>query len=73
MTSPYERGSILLTSNRSPSEWPYLFVDPLLTSAGLDHLLHHAVVFIITGPSYRAQERHRLEQQVPIAQQTVMS
>jgi DNA replication protein DnaC len=69
----YERGAILLTSNRSPNEWPDLFVDPLLASAGLDRLLHHAEVLIITGPSYRAQERHRLEQEVLIAQQTVMS
>ena len=69
----YERGSILITSNRAPNEWPDLFVDPLLASAGLDRLLHHAEVLIITGPSYRAQERHRLEQEVLITQQAVMS
>ncbi|MBC7076890.1 MAG: ATP-binding protein [Synergistales bacterium] len=69
----YERGSILITSNRAPNEWPDLFVDPLLASAGLDRLLHHAEVLIITGPSYRAQGRHRLEQEVLIAQQTAMS
>ena len=69
----YERGSILITSNRAPNEWPDLFVDPLLASAGLDRLLHHAEVLIITGPSYRAQGRHRLEQEVLIAQQAVMS
>ena len=32
----YEQGSILLTSNRAPTEWPDLFGDPLLASAGLD-------------------------------------
>ena len=69
----YERGSILITSNRSPNEWPDLFVDPLLASAGLDRLLHHAEVLIITGASYRAQKRHRLEQEVLITQQAVMS
>jgi DNA replication protein DnaC len=53
----YERGSILLTSNRAPNEWPELFLDPLLASAGLDRLLHHAEVLVITGPSFRAQER----------------
>jgi len=36
----YERSSILLTSNRAPAEWPDLFRDPLLVSAGLDRLLH---------------------------------
>lgn len=53
----YERGSILLTSNRAPNEWPELFLDPLLASAGLDRLLHHSEVLVITGPSFRAQER----------------
>jgi DNA replication protein DnaC len=51
----YERGSILLTSNRSPEEWPELFGNPLLASAGLDRLAHGAQVVIITGPSFRAQ------------------
>jgi DNA replication protein DnaC len=69
----YEQGSILLTSNRAPAEWPELFVDPLLASAGLDRLLHHAEVLVITGSSYRAQGRQPLEQEVLIAQQTVMS
>jgi DNA replication protein DnaC len=51
----YEQGSILLTSNRAPSEWPDLFADPLLASAGLDRLLHHAQIITITGRSFRAQ------------------
>lgn len=53
----YERGSLLVTSNRAPNEWPELFGDPLLASAGLDRLLHHADVLVITGPSFRAQNR----------------
>jgi DNA replication protein DnaC len=69
----YERGSTLITSNRAPNEWPELFVDPLLASAGLDRLLHHAEVLVITGPSYRARDRQRLEQEVLIAQQAVMA
>jgi DNA replication protein DnaC len=50
----YEQGSILLTSNRAPTEWADLFADPLLASAGLDRLLHHAQVITITGRSFRA-------------------
>jgi DNA replication protein DnaC len=69
----YERGSILLTSNRAPNEWPELFGDPLLASAGLDRLLHHAEVMVITGASFRAQGRQQLEQEVFIAQQQVSS
>jgi len=64
----YERGSILLTSNRAPSEWPDLFRDPLLASAGLDRLMHRAEVVVIRGTSFRAQGRQRLEQEVLSAQ-----
>jgi len=60
----YERKSILLTSNRTPSEWADLFLDPLLASAGLDRLLDRAEVLIIQGVSYRAQARTRFEQEV---------
>jgi DNA replication protein DnaC len=63
----YEKGSILLTSNRAPSEWPALFGDPLLASAGLDRLAHRATVVVITGTSFRAQGRKKLEEEVVIA------
>lgn len=53
----YERGSILLTSNRPPAEWPGLFGDPLLAAAGIDRLCHRAEIIIIRGDSFRAQAR----------------
>lgn len=62
----YERGSIIITSNRAPAEWPDLFGNPLLASAGLDRLAHHAEVVVITGASFRAQGRRRLEQEVQL-------
>lgn len=62
----YERGSIMLTSNRAPAEWPELFGNPLLASAGLDRLAHHAEAVVITGTSFRAQGRLRLEQEVQL-------
>jgi DNA replication protein DnaC len=62
----YEQGSILLTSNRAPAEWPDLFGDPLLASAGLDRLAHHAEVVVITGASFRAQGRKKLEEEVQL-------
>ncbi|MFO7530371.1 MAG: IS21-like element helper ATPase IstB [Marinobacter sp.] len=60
----YEKGSILVTSNRAPSEWPDLFLDPLLASAGLDRLLDRAEVIIIRGPSFRSQGRTQLLEEV---------
>ena len=50
----YEAGSIVVTSNRAPSEWPELFGNPLLASAGIDRLAHHAELVVITGRSFRA-------------------
>ncbi|MCA9962972.1 MAG: ATP-binding protein, partial [Anaerolineales bacterium] len=62
----YEQGSIMLTSNRSPSEWPGLFGNPLLAAAGLDRLAHHAEILVIQGDSFRARGRQRLEKEVKI-------
>lgn len=52
----YERGSTILTTNRSIDEWPELFGDQLLASAALDRLVHHAHTVTITGESYRAKK-----------------
>ena len=52
----YEKGAIILTSNRAPNEWVSLFQDPLLASAGLDRLAHRAYPIIIEGNSYRTQQ-----------------
>ena len=60
----YERGSLLLTSNRPPAEWPGLFGDPLLAAAGIDRLCHRAEIIIIRGDSFRAQSRPMFEPEV---------
>jgi DNA replication protein DnaC len=62
----YEQGSILITSNRDLSEWPDLFHAPLLASAGLDRLTHHAHAIIISGRSFRAHGQPHTSQEVPI-------
>jgi DNA replication protein DnaC len=63
----YERASIMLTSNRAPSEWPDLFGDPLLASAGLDRLADNAHTLVITGGSFRAERREfRMEEEVAV-------
>ena len=55
----YERGSLIVTSNRAFSEWPDLFQSPLLASAALDRLAHNAHQIVITGDSYRAKGKRR--------------
>lgn len=51
----HEVGSIMVTSNPAPEEWPQIFNDPLLASAGLDRLAGHAETLVITGRSYRVE------------------
>ncbi|MGY4353050.1 DNA replication protein DnaC [Bradyrhizobium sp. GM7.3] len=55
----YERGAILLTSNRSVGEWGSVFSDPVVATAILDRLLHHSHVITIRGDSYRLKEKRR--------------
>ncbi len=55
----YERGSLLLTSNRSVGEWGTVFGDPVVATAILDRLLHHSQVVTIRGDSYRLREKRR--------------
>jgi DNA replication protein DnaC len=55
----YERGSLLITSNRSIGEWGTVFGDPVVATAILDRLLHHSHVVTIRGDSYRLREKRR--------------
>ena len=55
----YERGAMVITSNRDTAEWHPLFGDPLLASAAMDRLLHHAHVLDIEGDSYRNPKNAR--------------
>jgi DNA replication protein DnaC len=55
----YERGSLLLTSNRSVGEWGTVFGDPVVATAILDRLLQHSQVVTIRGDSYRLREKRR--------------
>ena len=55
----YERGSMILTSNRALEEWYPLFLDDLIASAAMDRLLHHAHVVVMEGHSYRNPPKAR--------------
>lgn len=57
VSARYERGSIVLTSNKHVQDWPEIFDDDeILTTAILDRLLHHVHVVHIDGRSYRLRE-----------------
>ncbi len=55
----YERGSVLVTSNRSVGEWGEVFGDAVAATAILDRLLHHSHIITIRGESYRLREKRR--------------
>ena len=52
----YERGSIIITSNKSFESWAEVFPDAVIASAVLDRLVHHAHLVPIVGESYRMKE-----------------
>ncbi len=60
----YEKGSIILTSNRPFSDWPR-FYDTRATEEAVDKLVHHSIIITIKGPSYRLKEK--LDQMGPLA------
>lgn len=58
ISARYERGSIIITTNKAFKQWPTIFNgDATLASAVLDRLLHHAETVIIEGSSYRMKDR----------------
>ena len=56
VSARYERGSIILTSNKGFGEWGELLGDSVIAAAILDRLLHHSHVLNIRGESYRLAE-----------------
>ena len=60
----YEKGAMILTSNRGFGEWGEVFGDPVVATALLDRLLHHAVVIQIEGASYRLRQHADLVPEV---------
>ena len=55
----YEKGAMLITSNRNISEWGTVFGDAVVATAILDRLLHHSHVVTIRGDSYRLRAKRR--------------
>ena len=56
----YERGSIILTANKSYGEWAEVFSgDAVIATAILDRLLHHSTTISIKGESYRLKDRRK--------------
>ena len=59
ISARYERGSVILTSNKAFAEWGEVLGDVVVVTAILDPLLHHSHVINIRGESYRLREKKR--------------
>ena len=53
----YEKGAIILSTNKPFDRWGEMFGDDVIASAILDRLLHHSHIIAINGPSYRIKDK----------------
>ncbi|WP_350354085.1 ATP-binding protein [Thermoanaerobacterium sp. RBIITD] len=53
----YERGSVIITSNKVFEEWAKIFYDLVLATAILDRFVHHCHFVVIKSKSYRMKQR----------------
>jgi DNA replication protein DnaC len=53
----YERGALLVTSNKPFTAWGEVFGDPVVAAAMLDRLVHHADILSLKGESYRLKDK----------------
>jgi DNA replication protein DnaC len=45
----YEKGSVIITTNKSSQSWGDIFADPILASAIIDRIVHYSTVIKIKG------------------------
>ena len=61
----YERKSIAITANTPFSQWGDVFVDPAMTIAAIDRLVHHATIFEMNAESYRRRSAQEKQMRQP--------
>ncbi|MFD5896665.1 ATP-binding protein [Streptomyces sp. NPDC060366] len=57
LVSERQGRSLILTSNRAPSDWYPLFPNPEVAESLLDRLINTSYQVIMNGPSYRPNKR----------------
>jgi DNA replication protein DnaC len=57
VSSRYERGSVIVTSNKPFTAWGEIFGDPVVAAAMIDRLVHHAEILSLKGDSYRLRDK----------------
>jgi DNA replication protein DnaC len=67
VSARYEKSSLILTSNKSFTEWNEILGDEVIAAAILDRLLHHSHVLSIRGQSYRLRDKLNVAIQAPLS------
>lgn len=59
----YERRSLAITANTTFSQWGEVFVEPAMTLAAVDRLVHHATILEMNVESYRRRSANAAQPQ----------
>ena len=57
ISSRYERGLIIVTSDKLPTAWDEIFGDPVVAAAMIHRLVHHAEILSLKGDCYRLRDK----------------
>ncbi len=71
VSARYEKSSLILTSNKSFTEWSEMMGDEVIAAAILDRLLHHSHVISIRGQSYRLRDKLTAAASAPLVPTTL--
>lgn len=55
ISKKYEKGSVIITTNKTFEQWSDIFADNILSAAILDRIVHYSTIIKINGQSYRAK------------------
>ena len=56
----HRKASMVMTSNRDPSEWQAMMAEPLHAQAVVDRFTNNAHDLVIEGESYRKQQKPKM-------------
>ena len=73
VSSRYERGSVIVTSNKPFTAWGEIFGDAVVAAAMIDRLVHHADILSLKGESYRLKDKNLADPGAKRAQVTPSS
>jgi len=52
----YEKGSLIINTNKSFKQWGDIFTDNILASTILDRVVHYSTIIKINSPIFRAKD-----------------